>query len=213
LVATPYKEWTVFGSLASLSRGALLGAFGATLIDSASFAAYGIYRGIGVWRDPNAGGLQKALASVDVILSVLTASALRRQIRSQVAEWANVYSKIPLRAEVQRDLSAIRAQNATTRAPMRFGRTTIYFADSSDVAAGVIDADSFYLTHEAFRRGDDFLMKTIIHENLHLERVRRNVAQVGSAGVGNGVQRRAEKNVVDELTERGFQIGCERRWW
>jgi RHS repeat-associated protein len=71
-VHTPAEEWSVTGALASIGTGAALGAFGATTIGAATFIFMGFYSAIQVWRDPNATPTEKVLASVDVLIGLLT---------------------------------------------------------------------------------------------------------------------------------------------
>jgi RHS repeat-associated protein len=210
---TPMSDWSSLGALGATGLGALSGAFGSTLIGSAYFAVQGIYSGIQAWRDPNATGLQKALGSVNIILGVASAYFLPGQVRSQVNEWANVFSKIPLRTEVQRDLTRIKQAFHTNQEPVSFGRTTIYFGDNPRAAGGVIDDASFYLTQAAFDKGDDFLMKVIIEENVHIQRIREGVVEGLGAAAGEEGLRKAEEGVVGGLVDQIFKAGRERSWW
>ncbi|MBX9623398.1 MAG: hypothetical protein K2X82_06250 [Gemmataceae bacterium] len=211
---TPGNEWSTLGALRAIGLGALAGAFGVTLIGSAFFAAQGIYEGVEVWRDPNSTGLQKALGSVNIILGLASGYFLRGQVRSQVDEWARVYSKLPLRTEMQRDLDRIKqAYNSAAQEPVKFGKTTIYFADNPRVAGGVIDENSFYLTRAAFERGDDFLVKVLIEENVHIQRIRSGAVAGGEVVAGQEVARRAEEGLVGDMVENIFTVGRERRWW
>jgi len=107
-ISTPTDQWSTTGALEAFGKGAATGAFGATLIGSAYFALQGIYDGIQVWRNPNASGLQKALASVNILVGMASAYFLKGQVKSQWMEWQNIYSKVPLSTSVQTDLQDIR---------------------------------------------------------------------------------------------------------
>lgn len=210
---TPMSEWSSLGALGATGLGALSGALGSTLIGSAYFALQGIYSGIQAWQNPNASGLQKVLGSVNIILGVASAYFLPGQVRSQVNQWANVYSKIPLRTEVQRDLNKIKQAFNTTQEPITFGKTTIYFADNPNAAGGVFDQNSFYLTQAAFDHGDDFLMKVIIEENVHLQRIRSGVVEGLEAAAGQEGLRKAEEGIVGGLVDKIFKVGRDDSWW
>ena len=72
-----------------------------------------------------------------------------------------------------------------------------------------------YLTRDALNQGDDYLMKVIIEENLHLYRVRLGLAQTTEVGAStaSGGGRQAEEDIVSKLTDKIFEVGRERNWW
>lgn len=130
-------------------------------------------------------------------------------------EWKNVYSKMPLRMEIQTDLDAIRRHFAQTKQPLTVGKTTICFSDrpNTNVLGKVMNENEFFVTQRALDGTDELLMKTLIEENLHIYRIRNGLAQTSSATVGQGPTIDAEEHIVAKATDWIYDIGRNHQWW
>ena len=220
-IGTPTDQWSTTGALVAFGKGAATGAFGATLIGSGYFAIQGVYNGIQVWRDPNASGLQKALASVNILIGVASAALLKGQVRSQWLEWQNLYSKVPLSTTVQTDLKAIRAAFNEGKDSVKIGETTISFADNPKAYGGTYTteggATEFYITKQAVEADDETLMKTIIEENIHKGRIVGGYLTEGlnpeELGVSQETERQTEEDITKGLTDDIYQRGQQAGWW
>ena len=214
LISTPMDEWSVLGSAKTIFWGSAMGAFGATIIGGAWFGLQGLYQGVQVWRDPDASAFQKALASVDVIVGIGTAWALKGQIHGKVLEWKSlIKSGIPLTAEVQTSLGAIRQAFNAGEKSITVGKVKFLFVRDAPPGylggANIAFPNEIVLTGEMMTGSNKELMKTIIHENLHRYRYKHGF---GGEGFGPGMVAE-EEGLIRQLTDQIYDIGIEWKWW
>ena len=122
-----------------------------------------------------------------------------------------MYSKLPLKSGIQRDLNAIReAFNAGADDVVVDGMKVIFVRDAPPGYLGSTNAsypNEMVLYSHALAQSNDDLMKTIIHENLHNIRFQQGFGGLGISG--EGIQ--GEESLIDQFVDLIFQVGkCTR---
>jgi hypothetical protein len=155
-------------------------------------------------------GVAESLGSVDILFGAASAYFLKGQVRSQVNDWLNVYSELPLKAGIQRDLTSIRDAFSTGADDVVVdGMKFIFVRDAPPgylASANASYPNEMVLYSQVLAQSNDDLMKTLIHENLHNTRF-----QQGFGGLGiSGGDIQGEDTLIDQWV---FQVGKARSWW